>query len=159
MKCPFCSNDDTKVIDTRTMEENTAVRRRRLCEKCGKRFTTYERLDIIPLSVIKSNSARESFDRQKILKGIMLACNKRPVSVETMENIVSEIETAVSNTMKREIESSEIGRLVMDKLKYTDEVAYVRFASVYRKFTDIDSFMKELGEMLKDKKISKNDEK
>lgn len=152
MKCPFCSNDDTKVIDTRTMEENTTIRRRRLCEKCNERFTTYERLDTIPLSVIKNNSTRETFDREKVLKGIILACNKRPVSMEVMENIVKEIETSVSNTMKREIESSEIGRLVMAKLKDIDEVAYVRFASVYRKFTDIDSFMNELGEMLKERK-------
>lgn len=151
MKCPFCNNEDTKVIDTRTMEENTAIRRRRLCEKCGERFTTYERIDTIPLAVIKSDRTRETFDRQKLLKGIMLACNKRPVSIEVMENIARDVEIAISNTMKKEIESNEIGKLVMDKLKDVDEVAYVRFASVYRRFTDIDSFMNELGSMLKER--------
>lgn len=151
MKCPFCNNVDTKVIDTRAMEENTAIRRRRLCEKCGERFTTYERIDTIPLAVIKSDKTRETFDRQKLLKGIMLACNKRPVSIEEMESIVRDVEIAISNTMKKEIESNEIGKLVMDKLKDVDEVAYVRFASVYRRFADLDSFMKELGAMLKER--------
>lgn len=151
LKCPFCNNIDTKVIDTRTMEDNTAVRRRRLCEKCGERFTTYERVDTIPLTVIKANDTREIFDRNKLLNGIMRSCNKRPVSVEQMEKIVSDIESYFTNSMKKEIESKEIGKMVMNKLKEIDEVAYVRFASVYRQFKDIDSFIEELGNMLKEK--------
>lgn len=151
LKCPFCNNIDTKVIDTRTMEDNTAVRRRRLCEKCGERFTTYERIDTIPLTVIKANDTREIFDRNKLLNGIMRSCNKRPVSVEQMEKIVSDIESYFTNSMKKEIESKEIGKMVMNKLKEIDEVAYVRFASVYRQFKDIDSFIEELGNMLKEK--------
>lgn len=151
MKCPFCNNIDTKVIDTRTMEDNTAVRRRRLCEKCGERFTTYERVDTIPLTVIKANNTREIFDRNKLLNGIMRSCNKRPVSVEQMEKMVNDIESYFTNSMKKEIESKEIGKMVMNKLKEIDEVAYVRFASVYRQFKDIDSFIEELGNMLKEK--------
>lgn len=151
MKCPFCENEDTKVIDTRSMEDNAAIRRRRYCEKCGERFTTYERVDTIPLAVIKSNNTRETFDRDKIMKGIMMSCNKRPVSVDQIEKIVDEVESSILNSMKREVESKEIGNLVMDKLKNLDEVAYVRFASVYRQFKDIDSFMNELAKMLKER--------
>lgn len=151
MKCPFCNNIDTKVIDTRTMEDNSVIRRRRMCENCGERFTTYERIDTIPLTVIKANDTREIFDRTKILKGIMRSCNKRPVSVEQMELIVKDIENAINNSTKKEIESKEIGRMVMDRLKNIDEVAYVRFASVYRQFKDIDSFMDELAKMLKER--------
>jgi transcriptional repressor NrdR len=134
------------------MEDNAAIRRRRYCEKCGERFTTYERIDTIPLAVIKSDNTRETFDRDKILKGVMMSCNKRPISVEQMEQLVSEIENTVMNSMKREIESKEIGRMVMEKLKNLDEIAYVRFASVYRKFQDLDSFMDELANLLKEKK-------
>lgn len=151
MKCPFCNNIDTKVIDTRTMDDNSVIRRRRMCENCGERFTTYERIDTIPLTVIKANDTRETFDRTKILKGIMRSCNKRPVSVEQMELIVKDIENAINNSIKKEIESKEIGRMVMDRLKNIDEVAYVRFASVYRQFKDIDSFMDELAKMLKER--------
>lgn len=151
MKCPFCNNIDTKVIDTRTMEDNSVIRRRRMCESCGERFTTYERLDTIPLTVIKANDTREIFDRNKIFRGIMHSCNKRPVSVEQMEKIVKDIENAIHNSIKKEIESKEIGKMVMDKLKIIDEVAYVRFASVYRQFKDIDSFMDELAKMLKER--------
>lgn len=152
MRCPYCSYIDSKVIDTRAMEDNTAIRRRRVCEKCGERFTTYERIDTIPLAVIKSNKTRETFNRDKILNGIIRSCNKRPVSMEQMDNIVKDIENIVFNSLKREIESKEIGEMVMDRLKDVDEVAYVRFASVYRKFKDIDSFMDELGKMLKERK-------
>lgn len=152
MKCPFCGNIDTKVIDTRTMEDNSAIRRRRYCEKCSERFTTYERIDTIPLAVIKSNDTRETFDRNKLLKGIMMSCNKRPVSMEQMESIAKDIENAILNSMKKEIDSKEIGEMVMDRLKSVDEVAYVRFASVYRQFKDIDSFMNELGKLLKERK-------
>ncbi len=151
MKCPFCGNDDTKVIDTRSVNENNSIKRRRICEKCEKRFTTYERIEIIPLIVKKSNNIRESFDRNKLLKGIMLSCNKRPVSMEQMEAIVEDIENYTFSQGKSEIESKEIGNLVMQKLKDIDEVAYVRFASVYRKFKDIDSFMSELANMLKER--------
>ncbi len=152
MKCPFCGKDDTKVIDTRNMDDNSAIRRRRLCEDCGARFTTYERVDTVQLQVIKSDSTREPFDRNKVLKGVMLSCNKRPVSVEDMENIVTEIENVAVNSMKKEISTKEIGEMVMEKLRDIDQVAYVRFASVYRQFQDIDSFMKELGNMLKERK-------
>jgi transcriptional repressor NrdR len=134
------------------MEDNAAIRRRRYCEKCGERFTTYERIDTIPLVVIKSDNTRETFDRDKILKGIMMSCNKRPVSVEQMEKLVSEIENSIMNSMKKEIESKEIGNMVMDKLKDFDEIAYVRFASVYRKFQDIDSFMEMLSKLLNERK-------
>lgn len=152
MKCPFCNNDDTKVIDTRNMEDNTVIRRRRFCEECGARFTTYERVDTVQLQVVKSDNTREVFDRNKIMKGIMLSCNKRPVSVAQMERIVNEIENACANSVKKEVSSKEIGEMVMDKLRDIDEVAYVRFASVYRQFKDIDSFMDELGKLLNDKK-------
>ncbi len=151
MKCPFCGNDDTKVIDTRNMDDNTSVRRRRMCEKCEKRFTTYERMEIIPLVVKKSNDIIEAFDRSKLLKGIMLACNKRPVSMEQMESIVEFVENSAFSNGKGEIDSKEIGNIVMSRLKEIDEVAYVRFASVYRKFKDIDSFMAELAEMRKER--------
>lgn len=151
MKCPFCGKDDTKVIDTRNMDENTAIRRRRACEGCGARFTTYERVDTVQLQVIKSDNTREAFDRNKILKGVMMSCNKRPVSAEDMEKIATEIENIAVNSLKREISTKEIGQLVMEKLKDLDQVAYVRFASVYRQFQDIDSFMRELGNMLKER--------
>ncbi|MCD8239326.1 MAG: transcriptional regulator NrdR [Clostridiales bacterium] len=149
MKCPFCGCTESKVLDTRTLDEATAIRRRRQCEKCGEKFTTYERVDIIPVVVIKSDNTRETFDRNKILSGIQRACNKRPVSMEQMENMVKEIETVIYNTSGKEVHSDEIGRLVMEKLKDTDEVAYVRFASVYKQFKDIDSFMAELASLLK----------
>lgn len=152
MKCPFCGKDDTKVIDTRNMEDNSAIRRRRLCEECGARFTTYERVDIVPLQVIKSDNTREPFDRNKIMKGVMLSCNKRPVPTDVIEGIVNDIENAAVNSLKKEISTKEIGEQIMEKLKDIDEVAYVRFASVYRQFKDIDSFMNELGKMLKEKK-------
>lgn len=151
MKCPFCGNSDTKVIDTRTMEDQSAIRRRRYCEKCQQRFTTYERIDSLPLSVIKSNNTRELFDREKLIKGIMMSCNKRPVSIEQIEQLAADIENNVLNSMRREIHSKELGEMVMEKLKNLDEVAYVRFASVYKQFKDIDSFMNELGMLLKAK--------
>jgi len=151
MKCPFCGNADTKVIDTRSMNENTAIRRRRLCEKCNRRFTTFERMEVNPIIVKKSNNIREGFDRGKLLKGIMLSCNKRPVSMEQMEAVADCVESYAFSQGNAEIESKEIGNLVMKKLKEIDEVAYVRFASVYRKFKDIDSFMSELASMLEER--------
>jgi transcriptional repressor NrdR len=151
MKCPFCDNTDTRVIDTRTMDDQSAIRRRRYCDKCQQRFTTYERIDSLPLSVIKSNNTRELFDREKLVKGIMMSCNKRPVSIEQIEQLALEIENSVLNSMRREIPSKELGEMVMEKLKNIDEVAYVRFASVYKQFKDIDSFMTELGILLRDR--------
>ncbi|MCD7905180.1 MAG: transcriptional regulator NrdR [Clostridiales bacterium] len=155
MKCPFCGGTESKVLDTRTVDEAAAIRRRRQCEKCGEKFTTYERVDIIPVVVIKNDNVRETFDRNKILSGIQRACNKRPVSMEQMENIVREIEASIYNTLGKEVYSRDIGRLVMDKLKDVDEVAYVRFASVYKQFKDIDSFMAELAGLLKTKDSGK----
>ncbi len=149
MKCPFCGNTDSKVLDTRTVDDFAAIRRRRQCEKCGEKFTTFERVDIIPIIVIKSDNTRETFDRNKILIGIQRSCNKRPVSMEQMENIVREIESQIQNTMGKEVYSKDIGNLVMDKLKELDQIAYVRFASVYKQFKDIDSFMAELAGLLK----------
>jgi transcriptional repressor NrdR len=151
MKCPFCDNTDTRVIDTRTMDDQSAIRRRRYCDKCQQRFTTYERIDSLPLSVIKSNNTRELFDREKLVKGIMMSCNKRPVSIEQIEQLALEIENSVLNSMRREIPSKELGEMVMERLKNIDEVAYVRFASVYKQFKDIDSFMNELGLLLRDR--------
>lgn len=152
MKCPFCGKLDTKVIDTRTMEDNTVIRRRRFCDSCEGRFTTYERIDTIPLTVIKSDNTRETFNRDKITNGILISCSKRPVSREQIDNIVTDIENSILNTLRKEVASKEIGEMVMERLKEIDEVAYVRFASVYRQFTDVDSFMNELGKLLKDKK-------
>ena len=151
MKCPFCGNNDTKVIDTRNMNDNNSIRRRRMCEKCLKRFTTFEKIEDSTLIVKKSNNTRESFDRNKLLKGIMISCNKRVVSMEQMEAIVDYVENFAFSKSGNEIESKEIGNIVMSKLKDIDEVAYVRFASVYRQFKDIDSFMAELALMLKEK--------
>ena len=151
MRCPFCSNEDTKVIDTRSMDENTSIRRRRLCEKCNERFTTYEKLDIIPITIVKRGLTIERFDKDKILKGIILACNKRPVSINQIEQLVKEIENNLSTLSKKEISTEYIGELVMEKLKKIDDISYVRFASVYREFKDLDSFMEELEKLQKDK--------
>ena len=147
MKCPFCNNDDTKVIDSRSQDDNSTIKRRRLCEKCGKRFTTYERVDTIPMTVIKNNGTRETFDKN----GIMKSCNKRPITAKQISDIADDIENAVLSSMDKEIESKEIGSMVMDRLKKIDEVAYVRFASVYRQFKDINTFMEELAKMLNEK--------
>lgn len=145
MKCPYCKNIDTKVINSRTMDDNTAIRRRRMCEKCRDRFTTYERVDTIPIAVIKRDQTRETFDRIKLLDGIVKSCNKRPVSMQQIENIVNEIEGIVSNSLRKEITSNEIGELAMLNLRKIDEIAYVRFASVYKQFKDIGEFMEELS--------------
>ena len=153
MKCPFCGYIDTKVIDSRAQDENTAIRRRRACEHCGKRFTTYERIDMIPITVIKRDGTREIFDKSKILNGILKSCNKRPVTVNQMEKLVDDIENTLAGSGEREVESKVIGNMVMDRLKELDEVAYVRFASVYRQFKDIESFMDELEKMRHEKKI------
>ena len=151
MKCPFCNNEDTKVIDSRSQDDNTAIRRRRYCERCGKRFTTYERIDTIPMTVIKNNGTRETFDKNKLISGIMKSCNKRPITVKQIQEIADDVENAVMSSMDKEIESKSIGNLVMDRLKAIDEVAYVRFASVYRQFKDINTFMTELNKMMAEK--------
>ena len=151
MKCPFCSYEDTKVIDSRSQEDNSVIRRRRLCEKCGKRFTTYERIDTIPLTVIKKDNTREQFDKTKLLNGIMKSCYKRPVSVHQMELLVENIENAITNSERKEIESQKIGDMVIEELKNLDEVSYVRFASVYRQFKDINTFREALEKIVNEK--------
>ena len=148
MKCPFCGFMDSKVIETRTVEETNSIRRRRECLECQQRFTTYEKLESIPLVVIKKDKTRETFDREKVLAGIITACEKRQVPTAKMEAMVDEIEQQLLNSLEREIPSSAIGELVMEKLKEVDEVAYVRFASVYRQFKDINTFMEELKKLL-----------
>lgn len=144
MKCPYCGNQDTRVIDSRPADDNNSIRRRRSCDECGKRFTTYEKVETIPLIVIKKDNNREAFDRSKIEAGILRACYKRPVSAEDIKRTVDEIELEVVNREEKELPSSLIGEIVMDKLKSLDPVAYVRFASVYREFKDVNTFMDEL---------------
>jgi transcriptional repressor NrdR len=153
MRCPFCGYKEDKVVDSRATGEESAVRRRRECLKCGKRFTTYEYIEEVSLLVIKKDGRREAFDRKKILAGIIRACEKRPVSVEKMENVVVQVEHSIQKKSDREVLSSRIGELVMERLKAIDDVAYVRFASVYRQFKDVGQFMVELRDILgKDKK-------
>ena len=152
MKCPYCENEDSKVIDSRHTEDGRAIRRRRECEKCGRRFTTYEKIEEMILMVIKKDGSRQAFDRNKLLNGIIRACEKRPVSYAEMEKIVDDIERGLNNTMEKEVDSKLIGELVMEKLKDIDEVAYVRFASVYRQFTDVNTFVKEVESLLNNKK-------
>ncbi|MDP2043778.1 MAG: transcriptional regulator NrdR [Candidatus Omnitrophota bacterium] len=153
MRCPSCGYKEDKVVDSRATAEESAVRRRRECLKCGKRFTTYEYIEEVSLLVIKKDSRRESFDRKKMLAGIIRACEKRPVSVEKMEDVVTQVERAIQKKSDREVLSSRIGELVMERLKLIDDVAYVRFASVYRQFKDVGQFMVELKDILgKDKK-------
>lgn len=149
VKCPYCSEDDTKVIDSRPADDNSSIRRRRQCEKCGKRFTTYEKLETMPLMVIKKDNSREVYDRSKIEAGILRSCHKRPVSSQQINAMVDEIENWIFNLEEKEVETSAIGEKVMEKLKDMDEVAYVRFASVYREFKDVNTFMEELGKLLK----------
>ncbi|MGE5196961.1 MAG: transcriptional regulator NrdR [Deltaproteobacteria bacterium] len=148
MKCPFCGHKEDKVVDSRATQEESAIRRRRECLKCGKRYTTYEYIEEVSLMVIKKDGRREPFDRKKILSGIMRACEKRPVSIEKMEEIVTQVERAIQKKSDREVSSSRIGELLMEKLKSIDDVAYVRFASVYRQFKDVGQFMVELKDML-----------
>lgn len=148
MRCPYCENEDSKVIDSRHTEDGRAIRRRRECEACGKRFTTYEKVEEMILMVIKKDGSRQAFDRNKLMNGIIRACEKRPVSVADIEKIVDSIERKLNNTMEKEVESTLIGELVMDKLKDLDEVAYVRFASVYRQFTDVNTFVQEVERLL-----------
>ena len=152
MKCPFCGYTESRVIDSRPTDEGERIRRRRECLKCGKRFTTYEIIESVPIVVIKKDKSRETFDRNKLLNGLLRACEKRPVSVDTLEKIVDEIENLLQNSLDREVSSQRIGTYAMEKLKSVDEVAYVRFASVYRQFKDINSFMEELSKIISNKK-------
>ena len=149
MKCPFCGHLEDKVIDSRPAEDGSSIRRRRECLSCSSRFTTYEKVELLPLLVIKKDGTREVYSQEKLLGGLMKACEKRPVSSEQLQAIVSYVENQIQNTAKREISTNEIGEMVMQQLKDIDEVAYVRFASVYRQFKDVNSFMDELKDMLK----------
>lgn len=148
MKCPFCGHENTRVIDSRPAEENNSIRRRRVCDECNKRFTTYEKIETIPLIIIKKDENREAYDRAKIEAGVLRACHKRPVSAERLNQLVEDIEIEIFNMEAKEIPSQIIGELVMNKLKDLDAVAYVRFASVYREFKDINTFMDELKKVL-----------
>ncbi len=152
MKCPFCGYTESRVIDSRPTDEGERIRRRRECLKCAKRFTTYEIIESVPIVVIKKDKSRETFDRNKLLGGLLRACEKRPVSVDTLEHIVDEIENLLQNSLDREVSSQRIGTYAMEKLKTVDEVAYVRFASVYRQFKDINSFMEELSKIISSKR-------
>lgn len=151
MKCPFCSHPESKVVDSRPADEGSSIRRRRECLECHKRFTTYETVESLPLVVIKRDGSRHAFDKAKLLGSMLKACEKRSVPVSTLERLADEIEQSLQNEMEREIPSTEIGELVMEKLKDVDEVSYVRFASVYRQFKDINTFMEELNKLLKEK--------
>jgi len=152
MKCPFCGDNNDRVVDSRAMSEGAAIRRRRECLDCGKRFTTYERVEDIPIMVIKRDRRRESYDRSKISGGIRKACQKRPISEDQIEKLTNEVELLIHTMMEKEIESTVIGKLVMEKLHDLDQVAYVRFASVYRKFRDVDQFIDDLKDMWESQK-------
>lgn len=149
MKCPFCGHENTRVIDSRPADDNNSIRRRRVCDECTKRFTTYEKVETIPLIIIKKDNNRETYDRSKIEAGVLRACHKRPVSAAQINRLVDEVETEIFNREEKEIQSAVIGELVMDKLKDLEAVAYVRFASVYREFKDVNTFMDELKKVLK----------
>ena len=151
MRCPYCQHLESKVVDSRPTEEGASIRRRRQCMSCGRRFTTYEQVEVVPMTVKKKSGGIEGFDRNKILKGLIKSCEKRPVSLEAMEAAVDDIEMTLEAKMVKQISSEEIGEMILERLKDLDEVAYVRFASVYRRFQDIDSFMAELEELRKKK--------
>ena len=151
MKCPYCSNPESKVVDSRPADEGSSIRRRRECLECHRRFTTYETMESLPLVVIKKDGSRQTFDKSKLLSSMLKACEKRSVPMATLERIADEIEQSLQNEMEREVSSAEIGELVMERLRTVDEVAYVRFASVYRQFKDINTFMAELNKLLAEK--------
>ena len=151
MRCPYCGHLESKVVDSRPADEGASIRRRRECLSCHKRFTTYETMESLPLMVIKKDGSRQSFERGKVMAGLIRACEKRPISYQTLEGLVAEIEQAMQNQIDREVSSSQIGELVLERLKKLDEVAYVRFASVYREFKDVDSFMSELHQLMENK--------
>ena len=148
MRCPFCSSENTRVVDSRPVEDTNSVRRRRMCDNCGKRFTTYERVETIPLTVIKKDQNREQYSRTKVQDGVLRACYKRPISIEKVEAMIDDVEAEIFKKEEREISSSKIGEIVMEKLKDLDAVAYVRFASVYREFKDVSTFMDELKKFM-----------
>ncbi|MGL5416598.1 MAG: transcriptional regulator NrdR [Clostridium sp.] len=150
MRCPFCSYNESKVVDSRSTEDNSTIRRRRECTSCGKRYTTYEKIEDIPMLVIKKDSTRENFNKEKIINGLIIACQKRPVSRDQIEKIADDIEKRISNKMITEIQSQRIGEMVMEILKGIDEISYVRFASVYRQFKDINTFMEEINSLIKE---------
>ncbi len=149
MRCLFCGHLESKVIDSRSTEEGTTIRRRRECLECGKRFTTYEKIETIPIIVIKKDGLRESFNREKVLNGILRACEKRPVTLKDIDSLIDDIESKLYNMLEREVTSEKIGEMVMERLQKLDDIAYVRFASVYRQFKDINSFMNELAKLIK----------
>ncbi len=151
MKCPYCECDESKVVDSRPIEEGQAIRRRRECVKCNKRFTTYENIEEVPLIIIKKDGTRQVYNRHKLLNGLIRACEKRPISIEQMEEMIDDIEKTLYNSMEKEITSDRIGELMLERLKDVDEVAYVRFASVYRQFQDLNTFMDELEKLIKEK--------
>lgn len=162
MKCPYCNNSDTKVIDSRPVEDGLAIRRRRECEKCKKRFTTFEKIENSMLVVVKNDGRRESFDRNKLINGLLKACEKTKITYEDVEKIAERIERALNNTMEKEIESKMIGALIMDELRNLDQVAYVRFASVYHKFTDVNTFVQEVNRLQEKDRVrpeERNEEK
>jgi len=154
MKCCFCGHPESRVIDSRPIEEGASIRRRRECLSCGRRFTTYETIETVSVMVVKKDRSREAFDREKLLKGLLRACEKRPVPVKRLEAVVDEVEATVQNMLEREVTSQAIGEMVMDRLKEIDDIAYIRFASVYRQFRDIDSFNEEINKLLSEKKSS-----
>lgn len=150
MKCPFCGYVESKVLDTRSVDDGSKIRRRRECLSCSKRFTSYETIELLPIIVIKRDKTREPFDRNKLMNGILRACEKRPISVDTIHRVVDEIETTLQNRLESEVSSAQIGELTCEKLKEIDDVAYVRFASVYRQFGDLNTFMAELKKLIND---------
>ena len=152
LKCPFCFFDESKVVDSRSTDDNTKIRRRRECSSCGRRYTTYEKIEDIPILVVKRDSTRENFNREKIVNGLIIACQKRPISRKQIEELAEDIEKSISNNMLTEVESRVIGEMVMDRLKNIDEVSYVRFASVYREFKDITTFIDEINVLRTEKK-------
>lgn len=148
MKCPFCFFDESKVVDSRSTDDNTTIRRRRECTSCGRRYTTYEKIEDIPILVIKRDSTRENFNKEKIVNGLIIACQKRPISRRQIEDIAEDIEKSISNKMLTEVETKLIGEMIMERLKKIDEVSYVRFASVYRQFKDINTFLEEIKNLM-----------
>lgn len=152
MKCPFCSFEESKVVDSRSTDDNTTIRRRRECLSCGKRYTTYEKVEEIPILVVKRDLTREIFNREKVINGLIIACQKRPVSRNQIESIAEDIEKTISNKMVTEVETEQIGEMVMEKLKEIDEISYVRFASVYRQFKDINTFLEEIKSLVDEDK-------
>lgn len=151
MKCPYCGYNESKVVDSRPTDEEAAIRRRRECEKCGKRFTTYEKIEEMPLIIVKKDGSREVYQRSKMMNGLLRACEKRPISVSQIEKLADEIEKELYNSMEKEIDSKKIGEMVMSRLKKIDDVAYVRFASVYRQFKDINTFLEELNKLINER--------